>query len=75
MDSIPFDAARLAAKVLINNRISIVVTVNSCASATYTRLNQKSLYWANLATLSIYEKLGHCIMQFKKFDWLSGHGI
>jgi len=22
-----------------------------------------------------YLKLGHCIMQFKEFDWLSGHGI
>ena len=21
-----------------------------------------------------YEKLGHCIMRFKEFDWLSGHG-
>ena len=23
----------------------------------------------------IAKKLGHCIMQFKEFDWLSGHGI
>ena len=23
----------------------------------------------------IYKKLGHCIIQFKEFNWLSCHGI
>ena len=32
-------------------------------------------WFLTVFSIAIYYKLDHCIMQFKEFDWLSGHGI
>ena len=31
------------------------------------------IHWCGIKV--IIKKMDHCIMQFQRFDWLSGHGI